>query len=142
MNMKRNGFLVLAFGLMAAAPRTKTSMVTYRDTGCGCCEGWVKAARAAGYDVALHDLDRTERLRRFGLTEATAGCHTTMVGGYLVEGHVPLDVLARLLRERPRLRGIAVPVMPTGVAGMGGSRTSPLDIVTLEAHPRIYAREA
>jgi hypothetical protein len=140
--MNRNGFMVLALGLIAATPRTKTSIVTYRDTGCTCCEGWVKAARAADYDVALHDLDRAERLHRFALTDATAGCHTTIVGGYLVEGHVPLDIVARLLRERPHLRGIAAPGMPTGVAGMGGLRTGPLDIVTLEAHPRIYARVA
>lgn len=140
MNMNRNCFLVLAIGLTAGAPKPKTSMVTYRDTGCGCCEGWVKAARAAGYDVGLHDLDRVERLRRFALTDATAGCHTTLVGGYLIEGHVPLDIVARLLRERPRLRGIGVPGMPSGVAGMDGPRNGPLDVMTLEARPRLYAR--
>lgn len=140
MNMNRNGFLVLALGLVAAAPSAKSSIVTYRDTGCGCCGGWVAAARAAGFNVALHDLPRSERLKRFAIPDSSAGCHTSFVAGYLVEGHVPLDIVARLLRERPRVRGIVVPGMPTGVAGMEGPRTGPLDVMTLEAHPRLYAR--
>jgi hypothetical protein len=139
--MYRRMFLAAgaAAGLLGAAPR-KTRIVTYRDLGCGCCEGWVAAARTAGYSVEMHDLDRTERTRRFGLTDATAGCHTSLVGGYVVEGHVPLDVVARLLRERPRIRGIAAPGMPMGVPGMEGPRIGLLDIVTLEPHPRLYAR--
>jgi hypothetical protein len=140
MKMNRNGFLVLAIALVAAAPGAKTSIVTYRDEGCSCCEGWVAAARAAGFDVALHDLARPDRLKRFRISESSAGCHTSLVAGYLVEGHVPLDIVARLLRERPRVRGIGVPGMPTGVAGMGGSRSGPLDIMTLEDRPRLYAR--
>ncbi|MDB5041927.1 MAG: metal-binding protein [Candidatus Eremiobacteraeota bacterium] len=139
--MDRRTFLAAgaAAGLLGAAPR-KRHVVTYRDRGCGCCEGWVAAARTAGYSVEMHDLERTERTRRFGLTDATAGCHTSLAGGYVVEGHVPLDVVARLLRERPRIRGIAAPGMPMGVPGMEGPRIGPLDIITLEPHSRLYAR--
>jgi hypothetical protein len=139
--MRRRAFLAAgaAAGLLGVAPR-KPRIVTYRDRGCGCCEGWVAAARTAGYSVEMHDLDRTDRTRRFGLTDANAGCHTSLVGGYLVEGHVPLGVVARLLRERPRIRGIAAPGMRTGVPGMDGPRVGPLDIVTLEPHPRLYVR--
>jgi hypothetical protein len=79
-------------------------------------------------------------MRRFGLTDATAGCHTSLVNGYVVEGHVPFDIVARLLRERPHIRGIAAPGMPTGVPGMDAPRAGSLDIVTLEARPRVYAR--
>ncbi len=100
----------------------------------------MNAARAAGYAVALRDLDHDVRLKRFALTDAAAGCHTSLVDGYVVEGHVPLEVLARLLRERPHLRGIAVPGMPTGVPGMDGARLQPLEVMTLAAHPRVYAR--
>jgi hypothetical protein len=133
---------LLATGLLGVAAPSHAAMriVTYRDPGCGCCEGWVAAARKAGYDVTLHELDRSVRTRRFGLTDATAGCHTSLVNGYVVEGHVPFDVVARLLRERPRIRGIAAPGMPTGVPGMDGPRTGPLEIMTLESHPRVYAR--
>jgi hypothetical protein len=133
---------LLATGLLGAAakPRAATRIVTYRDAGCGCCEGWVAAARKAGYEVTLHDVDRSVRMRRFGLTDATAGCHTSLVNGYVVEGHVPFDVVARLLRERPRIRGITAPGMPTGVPGMDGPRSGPLEILTLETRPRVYAR--
>ena len=133
---------LLATGLLgvAAPSKASTRIVTYRDTGCGCCEGWVAAARKAGYDVTLHDLDRSVRMRRFGLTDATAGCHTSLVNGYVVEGHVPFDIVAQLLRERPRIRGITAPGMPTGVPGMDGPRAGSLEILTLEAHPRVYAR--
>ena len=131
--------LLSASLLGAAAPAAATRIVTYRDRFCGCCEGWVNAARKAGYHVDMHDLERTERLRRFGLTDAAAGCHSSLVSGYLVEGHVPLDIVARLLRERPRVRGITAPGMPTGVPGMDAPRAGPLDIMTLERHPRIYA---
>jgi hypothetical protein len=138
--MERRGFLVAgAAVLFGAAPR-QPHIVTYRDTGCGCCEGWVAAARKAGYSVELHDLDRAVRTRRFGLTEATTGCHTSLVDGYIVEGHVPLDVVARLRRERPHIRGIAAPGMPTGVPGMDAPRAGSLDILTIEKHPRLYVR--
>jgi hypothetical protein len=133
---------LLATGLLGVAARSNAStrIVTYRDPGCGCCEGWVAAARKAGYEATIHDLDRSVRMRRFGLTDATAGCHTSLVNGYVVEGHVPFDIVARLLRERPRIRGIAAPGMPTGVPGMDAPRAGPLEIVTLEARPRVYAR--
>ncbi len=141
--MKRSLFLTTVMAaatplLGAAAPRGR--MVTTRDTGCGCCESWVGLARQAGYTVELHDLDRSARLRRFGLTQATAGCHTTQIDGYLIEGHVPMDVVARLLRERPKTRGIAIPGMPTGLAGMDGPRADSTTVITLDAHPRIFAR--
>lgn len=115
-------------------------MTTYRDTGCGCCESWVGLARAAGYSVELHDLDRPERLRRFGLRESVAGCHTTRIDGYLIEGHVPLDIVARLLRERPKTRGITIPGMPAGIGGMGGSAAQSTTVFTLDTHPRVFAR--
>jgi hypothetical protein len=133
---------LLATGLLgiAAPANAATRIVTYRDPGCGCCEGWAAAARKAGYDVTIHDLDRSVRMRRFGLTAATAGCHTSLVNGYVVEGHIPFDVVARLLRERPRIRGITAPGMPTGVPGMDAPRGGSLEILTLEARPRVYAR--
>ncbi len=115
------------------------SMTTYRDSRCGCCASWVSLARQAGYSVEMHDLDRSERLRRFRLNERVAGCHTTLVDGYLIEGHVPLVVVARLLRERPKTRGITIPGMPTGIAGMGGD-SQPTTVFTLDVQPQVFAR--
>ena len=138
--MDRSHFITLALAapLLGAAP-SRGRMVTTRDSGCGCCESWVGLARTAGYRVELHDLDRAERMRRFGLTDATAGCHTTQIDGYLIEGHVPLDVVARLLRERTKTRGIGIAGMPTGIAGMDGPKM-PVTVMTLDARPRAYAR--
>ncbi|GAC1400217.1 MAG: DUF411 domain-containing protein [Vulcanimicrobiaceae bacterium] len=138
--MTRSALLALLAAATTGAAPSRPHVVTYRDTGCGCCEGWVRVARENGYAVELHDLERDVRVKRFGLTAATAGCHTSLVGGYIVEGHVPMPVLARLLHERPHIRGIAFPGMPTGVAGMPGPRGNGSEIVTLENRPRIFAR--
>ena len=139
--VERSQFLAIATAIpLLGAAGTRGHMTTYRDTGCGCCESWVSLARAAGYSGGLHDLDRFVRLRRFGLSDSSAGCHTTVVDGYLVEGHVPLDVVARLLRERPKTRGITIPGMPTGIAGMGGTRSQSTTVLTLDEHPRVFAR--
>jgi hypothetical protein len=139
--MKRAAFIpIAAAGLLAAAPQGRTKIVTVRDRGCGCCEGWVAAARAAGYSVELQELEHDERLRRFGIDETLSSCHTSSAGGYLVEGHVPLAALARLLRERPRTRGITVPGMPTGTPGMPGPKV-PVRVVFLDNPGRIYYSE-
>lgn len=148
--MNRYRFLVAATGaslsiaavggLPAYANADRGRMTTFRDTGCSCCEQWVGIARRAGYTVTFHDLERSERMRRFGLNEQTAGCHTTQIDGYLIEGHVPLDVVARLLRERPKTRGIGIAGMPTGIAGMGGTRAASTTVLTLDPQPRVYAR--
>jgi hypothetical protein len=95
-------------------------MVMHRSPGCGCCLGWVAHARRAGYTVAVQDnRDMNALKRRLGVPRDLESCHTIEVGGYVVEGHVPIADLTRLLRERPRgVRGLAVPGMPVGSPGM------------------------
>ena len=109
----------------AAAPPASpaaqpAAMTVYRDPSCGCCEAWAEIARKAGYPVRVVDhQDMPAVKRHHGVPEALASCHTAMVGGYAVEGHVPLADVARLLKERPAgIRGIAVPGMPRGSPGM------------------------
>jgi hypothetical protein len=139
--MKRAAFIpILAAGLLAAAPQKRPRIVTVRDRGCSCCEGWVAAARAAGYTVELQELDHDERLRHFHIDEALSSCHTSSVAGYLVEGHVPLAALATLLAERPHTRGITVPGMPTGTPGMPGPK-GPISVVFLDAPGHVYYSE-
>lgn len=103
-----------------APPAATPSMTVFRDPSCGCCESWAGIARQAGYSVDLRDdEDMPSVKRRLGVPEDLASCHTTEVGGFVVEGHVPLDDVARLLRERPEeIKGIAVPGMPLGSPGM------------------------
>lgn len=96
------------------------AMTVYRDPGCGCCEAWAELARNAGYNVEL--VDRTDMAavkRRYGVPEDLASCHTAVVQGYVIEGHVPLSDVDHLLEERPsRIRGLAVAGMPRGSPGM------------------------
>ena len=92
----------------------------YRDPECGCCEAWAQIAREAGYEVTVESrADMPAIKARYGVPEELRSCHTAVVGGYAVEGHVPLKSVARLLAEKPRdIRGIAVPGMPRGSPGM------------------------
>ena len=78
-------------------------------------------------------------LCRYGISPALEGCHTTVVGGYAVEGHVPLKVIERLLAEKPPIRGIALPGMPDGSPGMSGRKTEPFVIFEIgEGRPNVY----
>lgn len=108
----------------AAAPGQPTarlaSMTVYRDPGCGCCEAWAAIARQARFQVSVVDRPDMPAIKaKLGVPESLASCHTTIVGGYAVEGHVPLADVIRLLDERPKdIRGIAVAGMPRGSPGM------------------------
>lgn len=96
------------------------AMTVYRDATCGCCAAWAELARGAGYQVKLVDHpDMLAIKRQHGVPDELASCHTAVVGGYAIEGHVPLSAVARLLEDRPGgTRGIAVPGMPRGSPGM------------------------
>ena len=101
-----------------ASPQ-KVAMTVYRDPSCGCCESWANIAREAGYEVSLiDDPDMATVKKRLGVPEDLASCHTATVNSYVVEGHVPMDDVARLLSGPASIRGIAVPGMPAGSPGM------------------------
>jgi hypothetical protein len=137
--MNRAAFLLLCGSpLMLGAASPRVHIRAYRDTGCGCCEQWASVMEAGGFDVEMSELDRTARLQRFGLTQATASCHTAVVQSYIVEGHIPPAYISELLREHPHIRGIGLPGMPTGIGGMAGPFNGPLDIVTIETQPRVW----
>lgn len=103
----------------AAAP-ARQRMIVYRDPSCGCCEKWAELASAAGFEVQLLDRPDMPAIKaQYRVPQELASCHTAIVGGYAIEGHVPLAAVQRLLRERPTdLAGIAVPGMPRGSPGM------------------------
>lgn len=108
----------------AAASKTaaggRLAMTVYRDPSCGCCEAWADLADKAGYQVQVIDRPDMPAIKaRYGIPEELRSCHTAIVGGYAVEGHVPLDRVARLLEERPAgIKGLAVAGMPPGSPGM------------------------
>lgn len=118
-----------------------TAMTVYRDPSCGCCEAWGEIARKAGYQVKIVDHpDMPVIKRQYGVPEELLSCHTTAVGGYAVEGHVPIADVKRLLAERPaEVRGIAVPGMPAGSPGMevpNGTK-QPFQVMAFDAAGRI-----
>lgn len=116
-------------------------MLVYRDPSCGCCEAWAGIASNAGYQVELIDRsDMPAMKRQFGVPEELRSCHTAIVAGYAVEGHVPMEDVKRLLTEKPAgVRGIAVAGMPLGSPGMevpDGTR-QPFQVMTFNAAGRV-----
>lgn len=97
-------------------------MVVYKTPTCGCCSNWVAYLRDNGFDVSVVDVSNTQPAReRFGVPRRLGSCHTARVGNYWVEGHVPADLIRRLLAEKPdNISGITVPGMPIGSPGMEG----------------------
>ena len=95
-------------------------MLVYRDPECGCCEAWADIARKAGYDVIVENRsDMTAVKAQYGVPAQLVSCHTAIIGGYAIEGHVPMQHVAKLLDGKPRnIHGIAVPGMPRGSPGM------------------------
>jgi hypothetical protein len=104
----------------AAAAAAPAAMTVYRDPSCGCCEAWAGVARNAGYEVNVIDRPDMPAIKaQYGVPDQLLSCHTTIVGGYAVEGHVPLEDVQRLLNQKPAgIRGIAVAGMPLGSPGM------------------------
>lgn len=92
----------------------------WKDPSCGCCQDWIKHMEAHGFATRVHDSGNTEARTRLGLPVKYGSCHTAKVGGYVLEGHVPASDVQRLLKERPRALGLAVPGMPIGSPGMDG----------------------
>lgn len=116
-------------------------MLVYRDPECGCCEAWADIARAAGYAVTVENrADMPAVKARYGVPDELASCHTAIVGGYAIEGHVPMPHVAKLLRDKPRgIRGIAVPGMPRGSPGMempDGS-TDPFEVMAFAGDGKV-----
>ena len=95
-------------------------MQVWKSPSCGCCAEWVKIVEAAGFAVTVHDVGNTAARQRLKVPMALGSCHTALVAGYAVEGHVPPADIRRLLAERPRAVGLAVPGMPIGSPGMDG----------------------
>jgi hypothetical protein len=125
----------------AAAP---TPVAVYKSATCGCCAKWNDHMRTAGFTVNSSDLpDVTPVKDKHGVPAKLRSCHTAVVGGYVIEGHVPADVVKKLLRERPAVVGIAVPNMPSGSPGMEvpGGRVDAYDVLTFDKNgaTKVYA---
>lgn len=107
-----------------AAPVQGLPMVTYRSPSCSCCGSWLDHVEAEGFqnnDQVTADMDAIKA--ELGIPEALSSCHTALIDGYLIEGHVPVADIQRLLAERPHVAGLTVPGMPVGSPGMESGDT-------------------
>ncbi|MEG3062650.1 MAG: DUF411 domain-containing protein [Comamonas sp.] len=119
--------------LPALAAGARTPMEVWKDPNCGCCKDWVVLMEKAGFAVTVHDTGNNAVRAKLGLPQRLGSCHTALVGGYLLEGHVPAADVRRLLKEKPKALGLAVPGMPVGSPGMDGpeygGRKEPYDVL-------------
>ena len=136
--------LTVAFASLAlttAAVRTSPSnaaekkpvITVYKDPSCGCCKNWIAHLIKHGYRVDAKDSpNMTEIKRTLGVPTGLTACHTAMVNGYLIEGHVPAADIDRLLAQKPRVVGLAVPGMPAGSPGMEGASAQRYQVLTFD----------
>lgn len=128
----------------AIAAETLPKMTVTRDPNCGCCGNWVAHVKAAGFPVEVIEIDDVAPLKaKLGVPDALTSCHTAEIGGYVVEGHVPAEAIKRLLTERPKATGLAVPGMPVGSPGMEirGQAPDAYEVVIFSAgRQNVFAR--
>ena len=127
--------------LLLAAPLVTSALPAFanpkvvevwKDPTCGCCKDWIAILRKSGFVVTAHDSGNAAARAKAGIARQYGSCHTALVDGYALEGHVPLREIERLLKERPNAIGLAVPGMVVGSPGMEqGDRVDPYTVVLL-----------
>lgn len=128
---------------LVSAPALAAEITVYKSPTCGCCKEWVKHLQANGFKVTAKDVpDVTPYKEVNGVPPTLGACHTARVNGYTIEGHVPAADIQRLLKERPKVRGLAVPGMPTGSPGMEGAYKERYETLAFDKDGRstVYAR--
>ena len=139
--MKRRLFIQAAIGASVAMPVLALAgapvIEIFKTESCGCCGAWVEHLKANGFITRVANVDNPSDYReRGGIPNELGSCHTGMVQGYAIEGHVPASDIKRLLATRPKARGLAVPGMPLGSPGMEGPRKDPFDVLLVDAKGR------
>lgn len=127
-----------AAGLLAvpglAAGQTQPTMMVYKSPTCGCCKEWVTHAIAHGYKATVIDTDLGPIKAKHNIPPNLQSCHTTLIGGYVIEGHVPAADVARLLKEKPKgIVGLTIPGMPASAPGMDQLPFQPYTVLTFNA---------
>ena len=136
--MTRRELLVAVTVLGATSLRLNAQQAArvevYKDPTCGCCGVWVTHLRAHGFAPVVTDTPNMSAVKdKYKVAAPLRSCHTALVGGYVIEGHVPAADIQRMLKEKPKVLGLAVPGMPVGSPGMEGPGGKPYDVVTFDA---------
>jgi len=138
-------FGAVLFNLPAFAQQKAPTVMVFKTATCGCCSKWVDHMKAAGFEMKVQDVEDIAAVKaRLGVAPEISSCHTSQVGGYVIEGHVPASAVQRLLKERPKVTGLAVPGMPMGSPGMEvpSGQKDAYTVVTFGGGqpPRVYER--
>ena len=149
--MQRRHALLLAAATLAGSPfvgaqtARPLTIDVWKDPNCGCCNDWIAILEKDGFRVNRHDTGNNAVRQRLGLAQKYASCHTAVIDGYAIEGHVPAADIRRLLKERPQAIGLAVPGMPVGSPGMDGpeygGRQDPHDVLLVlkDGSSKVYS---
>ena len=135
MNKAVTGFLiagVVTLGSLVAAQRQAPVVEVFKSPTCGCCALWVKHLEASGFRTKVTNVDDMTQVKaKYGVPGRLQSCHTGVVDGYVLEGHVPAADVQRLVKDKPAVAGVAVPGMPIGSPGMEvGSTVQRYDVLT------------
>lgn len=129
-------YLPLLIALLWPAPALAEHLPTvtvWKSPTCGCCGSWVEHMRAAGFEVTTKNVEDMQSVKQqLGMPETLQSCHTALVGGYLIEGHVPAEDVKRLIAEKRAVKGLAVPGMPSGSPGMEDGYKDPYSVLSFD----------
>lgn len=152
MTVNRRQFLasgaLTALGLLTAtrvanAWPAKLSMVVYKSPSCGCCSKWIEHIEANGIAVEVKDMDDLSAIKQqYKVTSALQSCHTAVIEGYVIEGHVPASDIKRLLAAKPKVVGLTIPGMPQSAPGMDLTPFRPYEVLSFDAKgsARVFAK--
>ena len=110
-----------------------TTVTVFKTQTCGCCGNYVSYLRRQGVNVKVQDLQDISKIKqKYGVPSELQSCHTTIIGEYVVEGHMPMEAVQKLLTEKPDIKGITLPGMPSASPGMPGSKTAPFEVYAIQ----------
>jgi len=136
---------MLGANLLTTPAAFAADIVVYKNPSCGCCGKWVEHMEQAGHNVKVQNRNNLDKQKlQYGVPSNVQSCHTAVVDGYFIEGHVPASDVEHLLSQRPDIKGLAVPGMPSGSPGMDypGTKAVPYKVyaITKDGHPDIFSQ--
>ncbi|NOT11881.1 MAG: DUF411 domain-containing protein [Methylococcaceae bacterium] len=133
------GLFSMSTGVGASKTETdKPDIVVYRSPTCGCCEKWIAHLKQNNFNIHAIVTDNVQSIKdKYGVPQEMASCHTAIVDGYVVEGHVPAKDILTFLKAKPKVTGISVPGMPKGTPGMEMGGKDPYDVVSFDRDHRV-----
>lgn len=145
--MKNRTSIILSLSLFfvsaAVVAAQQPKITVYKSSTCGCCKKWISHLEQNGFKVSAHDVESVVPYKiEYGLTPKLSSCHTAVINGYTIEGHVPAKDILRLLKEKPKLKGLAVPGMPVGSPGMEmGDRKDKYNVMSFDenGNTKVYS---